>query len=323
MLVPAAAAEQGIPAAIVDYARKTLRQPAALVGCRAATIAGDGDGDDDERLHAIHSLDCCEYDIAVFFAPPGIRGRNSVARLEEGHHVVEVMHLGEPRENIAAIEATTSTAILGDTETFSLSSSLQGITSEMRRKALAASGRKSLASSLFCQQKMRGAQKDAVAVSAMWLKIGAYRFVQGALALAGARPMPLHELAQTRHTELAPEAAEGIEVALECIGIERATRPAIARSLEALAEIKSGDYDRELVISKASHLLEKSMLADCYYYLGRVAADSLAGRQGAFHVKYAKLVQLSMDLASDSQRLEKLQKSLSHAARKALLQSQG
>ncbi|MER3408147.1 MAG: hypothetical protein C4292_05230, partial [Nitrososphaera sp.] len=228
--------------------------------------------------------------------------------------------LGEPRENIAAIEANSAVAILSDTGTFSLSSSLQGITKEMHSKALAAAGRKSLASSLFCQQKMIKYSTDTVA-SAMWLKIGAYRFVQGALALAGARPMPLHELAQTRRAGLAPEAAEGVEVALECIGIERATRPAIARSLEALAEIKSGDYDRELVISKASHLLEKSMLADCYYYQGRIAADSLAGRQGAFHRKYAKLVQLSMDLASDSQRLEKLGKSLSRAARQSLLQS--
>lgn len=306
-----AARAEEIPEAIAEYA-KSLRRPVALIGCRAASI------------NSRRSLDCCEYDVAVFFSSPPTfsspsTDRNAVVRV--GGHTVETLHLGAPAENMAALEGM---VILGDSEVFSLSSSLQGITAEMRRKVLIASGRKSLASSLLCQQKMKVAaggpgQASATASSAMWLKIGAYRFIQGTLALAGERPMPLHELAQARHAELAPEAAEGVEVALECIGVERSTRPAIARSIEAVAEIKSGDYDRELVMSKARHLLEKSMLADCYYYLGRVAADSLACRGSRYHEKYAKLVQISMDLASDSQRLEKLQKSLSRAARKSLL----
>lgn len=303
-----AARAEEIPEAIAEYA-KSLRRPVALIGCRAADVSNN---------NSRRSLDCCEYDVAVFFSPSS-NDRNAVARV--GGHTLETVHLGAPAENMAALEGM---IILGDSEAFSLSSSLQGITAETRRKALIASGRKSLTSSLLCQQKMKGAaggsgQDSAAAASAMWLKIGAYRFIQGTLALAGERPMPLHELAQTRQAELAPEAAEGVEVALECIGVERATRPAIARSLEAVAGIKSGDYDKELVMSKARHLLERSMLADCYYYLGRVAADSLAGRGRQYYEKYAKLVQISMDLASDSQRLEKLQKSLSRAARKSLL----
>ena len=106
---------------------------------------------------------------------------------------------------------------------------------------LAASGKKLLINSLFCQQKMRGTKHPMVA--AMWLKI-AYEFIDGMLALSGNRPMPVHILEQVRQID--SRMAEGLEVALECIGVERATRPAISRSMGAIKELKSKDYDKDL-----------------------------------------------------------------------------
>ena len=275
-----------IPAAVADYVA-SLPHPAGLVGCRAGGV----------------SHDCCEYDIAVFG-----KGNNTV--VQAGGHVIELVHVG-----MADAAALGRVYVIKDSPAFALSSMLQDVAPK-QKKALAASGRKSLVSSLFCQQKMKGARQQVAA--AMWLKMAAYHFVQGTLALAGARPMPLHELAQVRQAELSTDAADSVQAALECIGAERAGRPAIARSIEAVSELKAGDYDRDLMRHKAEHLLEKSMIADCYYYLGRVAAESLAGKNSAFYSKYGKLVQLSMDLSNDTQQLEKLQKSLFRAAKKGL-----
>jgi len=56
------------------------------------------------------------------------------------------------------------------------------------------------------------------------------------------------------------------------------------------------------------------MLADCYYYAGKVAAKNLAGRKELFYSRYSKLVKLALDLSSDMQLLEKLQKRLFRAA---------
>lgn len=279
-----------LPPAVRDYVMG-LPYPAGLIGCRASG----------------GSLDCCEYDIAVF-----ADGADSVAHA--GGHTIELLHVGtSPRRHLASLK---DMEIIKDDRSFALSSAVHDFTPEKHSRALRAQGRKLLVSSLLCQQKMKGAKHQAVA--AMWLKIAAFNFIQGTLAAAGTRPMPLHELAQTRQEPLAADAADGVQAALECIGIERATRPAIARSSEAIAELKSRDYDRRLVQSKAAHLLDRSRLADCYYYLGRVASDSLAGRSGTFHAKYAKLVQISLDLSSDTQQLEKLQKSLFRAAKKGL-----
>lgn len=277
-----------LPAAVRDYVMG-LPHPAGLIGCRASG----------------GSLGCCEYDIAVF-----AEGRNSVAHVSG--HAIEFVHFGSPRNHAVALGEM---SIIKDSPALALGSAMQGVRSTYK-KALAASGRKSLTSSLLCQQKMKNAKQQTTA--AMWLKIAAYHFIQGTLALSGTRPMPLHELAQLRQADLATDIADGAQAALDCIGIERATRPAIARSAEAVAELESQDYDRALVHGKTEHLLEKSMLADCYYYLGRVAAESLENRSSSFHDRYGKLVQLSMDLSSDLQQLEKLQKSLSQAAKKGL-----
>lgn len=275
-----------VPPAVREFA-DSIPHPVALTGCRTTEM----------------SLDCCEYDLAVL-AP----GDNQIANV--GGHVVELVHLSGPTRNYAVeLEGMT---VLKDTNKFGLSSAARDAARKYRA-TLAAAGRKSLVGSLFCQQKMSHSKQPAVA--AMWLKIAAYDFMEGALALSGSRPMPLHELEQTRQTG---RIAEGVDVALECIGIERATRPAIARSLQAVMELKSGDYDRRLFASKADYLLDKSMLADCYYYAGKAAAKNLAKRGDRFHGRYAKLVQLALDLSSDAQHLEKLQKKLFKAAKAGL-----
>jgi hypothetical protein len=207
--------------------------------------------------------------------------------------------------------------VLKDTNGFTLSSAARDLGREKYLKALSAVGKKSLINSLLLQQRMINEANNQIA-AAMWLKMAAYEFIAGSLALSGTRPMPLHELDQIRQVEVGSEMAEGIHIALECIGTERATRPAIARSLEAVQEIKSKDYDRELAMSKIRHLLDKRMLADCYYYAGKTAAKSLAGKDISFHDRYPKLVQIALDLTSDTQHLDKLQKGLFRAANGSL-----
>lgn len=281
-----------VPTAVIKFA-DSIPHPVALIGCRTSET----------------SLDCCEYDLVVF--APENQNNNRVVQVDG--LAVELVHFTGPvRNHVVELGSMT---VLKDTK-FILSSIAKDITPTKYSKALAAAGRKSLISSLFCQQKMKEAKHPTVA--AMWLKLAAYDFMGGMLALSGGRPMPLHELEQARQADDAGGMAEGVEVALECIGIERATRPVISRSIEAIKELKSKDYDRDLFVSKVDYLLGRSMLADCYYYVGRVAAKNLAGRKDLFHNQYAKLVQLALDLSSDVQHLEKMQKRLFRAANSGL-----
>jgi hypothetical protein len=291
-----------IPAAVRKYA-SGISYPVAAIGCR---VSSEG-----------MSLDCCEYDLAVFALENHHHhrrrhyGSNQV--LQVAGHTVELIYMTRPiKDHMIDLGGI---AVIRDSNRFALSAAANDVSPEKYRRALLAAGRKSLVSSLFCQRKTAAAAgaKQPPAVAAMWLKIAAYEFIRGALALSGSRPMPLHELEQVRRVD-ASALADGIQAALECIGVERATRPAISRSIGGIRELKSKEYDVELVMSKIRHLMDRQMLADCYYYAGRVAAKNLAARSSAFHNRYAKLVQLSMDLTSDLQHLQKLQRQLFRAA---------
>jgi hypothetical protein len=268
--------------------------PTALIGCRTSAT----------------TLDCCEYDLAVFELSREDKETNQI--LHVGKLPVELMYFTGPiKDHIIELA---NMVILKDNNKLMLSSAANDIIAEKYKKMLASSGKKSLISSLFCQQKMRATKHPIVA--AMWLKIAAYEFIDGMVALSGERPMPVHILEQLR--QIHTRRKEGVEVALECIGAERATRPTISRSMGAIKELKSKDYDRDLFISKISHLLERRMLVDCYYYAGRVAAKNLVNRMEPFYGRYSKLVQLALDLSSDSQSLEKMQKALFRAVKTGL-----
>lgn len=274
-----------IPAPVRDFVR-SLPGPSALVGCRASK----------------HAFACCEYDVAIFD-----QGTSGVVQV--GDHAVELVYVDDCMLEFDTVE------IIKDSKSFFLSSKLREATLEKRSRALRAFGRKAMVASLMCQQRMKDLKQPLLA--SMWLKAGAYQFIRGALAVSRERPMPAHELEQVRQIDLGG-LSEGTQIALECIGIERATRPVISRSAEAVAELKSRDYDTKLTLAKAEWMLEKSMIADGYYFLGRSACESLVTRSYAFHSKYVKLAQLALDLSADQQGLERLQKSLSRATRKAL-----
>jgi hypothetical protein len=265
--------------------------PVALIGCRTSPI----------------SLDCCEYDLAIFELSQEDKQVNQIVQVNK--QPVELIHFtGSIKDHVIDLA---NMAVLRDNANLTLSSAAKDIIVEKYTKTLVSSGKKSLISSLFCQQKMRGTKHPIVA--AMWLKIAAYEFIDGMIALSGNRPMPVHILEQVRQIDV--RRTEGVEVALECIGAERATRPAISRSMEAIKELKLNDYDKDLFLSKITHLLERRMLVDCYYYAGRVASKNLVTRIESFHSQYSKLVQLALDLSSDSQSLEKMQKRLFRAVK--------
>ena len=266
----------------------------ALIGCRAS-----------EKSH-----DCCEYDLALFTE----ENRKNEA-LDIGGHSVELLYFSEqPRSYALELQEM---VIMRDDNRLSLASAAKGMNLQAGRKASVAAGRKSLVSSLFYQQKMTDTTENP-AIAGMWTKFAAYQFLDGILELSGARPMPLHELEQVRQVDTTVGLADGIQAALECIGIERATRPAISRSIEATMELKSKDHDRDLMLSKVNHLLGRQMLSDCYFYIGRLAAENLARRSDSFYAQYSKLIQISMDLTNDVQELKKLQRRLFRAANAGL-----
>ena len=281
-----------IPDYLIDYISNNFRYPAGIIGCRAT--------------NPDMSLDCCEYDIAIFNKQST---GNRFIRL--GNHGLEVITLREiSRINVMKLYKM---IIIQDDNSLSLSSSSLSSANNASAfqqhylRVLRGLGKKSIINSLFYHEKItKNIQKNSV-LAAMWLKIAAYDFLEGILALSEIKPMPIHELNQIRKITIEhQDVAEGVKIALECVGLERATRSTISRSIEAICELNSMEYDRELIKIKVNHLLEKGMVSDCYYYLGKMGHRCLAYRDYKFLSKYMKLIQISMDLTKDMQQLEKL-----------------
>jgi hypothetical protein len=278
---------QHIPSELVDYISNNFRYPAGIIGCRATNPE--------------MSLDCCEYDIAIFNKQST---GNRFIRL--GSHGLELITLTETsRINVMKLH---NMIIIQDDDSFSLSSAnnVPGYQKYYLR-VLRDLGKKSIINSLFYHEKIsKNIQRNSV-LAAMWLKIAAYDFLEGILALSEIKPMPIHELDQIRKITIErQDIAEGVKIALECVGLERATRSTISRSIEAICELNSMEYDKELIKIKVNHLLEKGMVSDCYYYLGKMGHRCLVYRNYEFLSKYMKLIQISMDLTKDMQQLEKL-----------------
>lgn len=283
---------QHLPRDLVDYINNNFRYPAGIIGCRATNPE--------------MSLDCCEYDIAIF-------NKQSAGNrfIRVGNHGLELITLTEiSRTNVMKLH---NMIIIQDDDNLSLSSSSLSSANNVSAfqqhylKVLRGLGKKSIINSLFYHETItKNIQKNSV-LGAMWLKIAAYDFLEGILALSEIKPMPIHELNQIRKITIErQDIAEGIKIALECVGLERATRSTISRSIEAICELNSMEYDKELIKIKVNHLLEKGMISDCYYYLGKMGHRCLAYRDYKFLSKYIKLIQISMDLTKDIQQLERL-----------------
>lgn len=283
---------QHLPRDLVDYINNNFRYPAGIIGCRATNPE--------------MSLDCCEYDIAIF-------NKQSAGNrfIRVGNHGLELITLTEiSRTNVMKLH---NMIIIQDDDSLSLSSSSLSSANNVSAfqqhylRVLRGLGKKSIINSLFYHETItKNIQKNSV-IGAMWLKIAAYDFLEGILALSEIKPMPIHELNQIRKITIErQDIAEGIKIALECVGLERATRSTISRSIEAICELNSMEYDKELIKIKVNHLLEKGMISDCYYYLGKMGHRCLAYRDYKFLSKYIKLIQISMDLTKDIQQLERL-----------------
>lgn len=283
---------QHLPRDLVDYINNNFRYPAGIIGCRATNPE--------------MSLDCCEYDIAIF-------NKQSAGNrfIRVGNHGLELITLTEiSMTNVMKLH---NMIIIQDDDSLSLSSSSLSSANNVSAfqqhylRVLRGLGKKSIINSLFYHETItKNIQKNSV-IGAMWLKIAAYDFLEGILALSEIKPMPIHELNQIRKITIErQDIAEGIKIALECVGLERATRSTISRSIEAICELNSMEYDKELIKIKVNHLLEKGMISDCYYYLGKMGHRCLAYRDYKFLSKYIKLIQISMDLTKDIQQLERL-----------------
>ena len=308
-----------IPKSLQNYVNNHLSYPVAVIGCRATNPE--------------YSLKCCEYDLAVFSGLSPIHSPqlqplnttdNKMVRI--GDDWLELIYL--PQLSGQTFMSLKNMAVFREYDNLMIPS-VNGFQRNMDKAYLKRTmkrfGKRYIIDSLFYHENITHNLSKHPLIAAMWLKIAAYSYLQGLLLLDGLNVMPLHELSQIRDLTMEHKnAADGIMSALECIGVERATKSSINRSLKDTIEFDNLIYgssnlqDQELFIKKAKHLIDKKMLTDCYYYVGKRRASSLIRKTSAFLLHNSKLIQDSLDLSADRQFTERLHQNLFGACKYTL-----
>jgi hypothetical protein len=263
---------------IQEYLSSKKNSELALIGCRA----------DNSNI----SYECCEYDIAVLAKNDNVLG-NTITQI--GKEKLEFLDFSNFNRN----EISLLNMIKVDNKTNSLLIPRDDTASktDVKRIFLSA-GKRRAVDSLFNVSKT-STSKSELNLS-LNLKIAAYELIEAILLISEIRPMPIHELNQLRQLEIRKDfIKEAIQLCIECIGMERATRTIINRSFNAVKEIFKERYDIGLIKSKIEFLVEHGLIADSYYYIGKLVCNHLEKKGNAYQLDYQKLNSIALDLASD------------------------
>ena len=269
-----------IPDEIQHYLTESPISEMALIGCRA------------DSSHV--SYDCCEYDIAVFGNDDL---QNKIVKI--GKDTLEFQIF--PNKGNDILRSNMLRVKTGD-----LLVSQPLYTEQHIKKSFKAAGKRRVVDALFNVSK-NNITKTEQLDSPLNLKIAAYGLLEGILLMSEVRPMPIHELNQLRHLEIKKDITnEAIQTCIECLGIERSTRTILNRSVKALEEILKERYDVGLLSSKIDFLLNHKLLADCYYYIGRLVCNHLEQKNNSSQMNYYKLNGIALDLTSDYENIKKM-----------------
>ena len=271
-----------LPQEIQDFVSNNKELDLALIGCRA-----DGPHD---------SYDCCEYDFAIL----GGNIDNDIHKkiIQLGDSTLEFLNFQNQNVNedislYNMIELNESNVLVPEYPKLD------------RKKLFNAAGKRRIVDSLFNVSKNSSASAELNA--SLNLKMAAYDLIEGILLMSETRPMPIHELNQLRQVEVQKDyIKETIQISIECLGIERATRTIINRSYKALKEILKDTYDIDLLSSKIQFLQNNGLLADCYYYIGKLVCSHLEKKDNASQMNYHKLNSIALDLTNDYEKVKKM-----------------
>jgi hypothetical protein len=289
-----------IPLSVVQYVNDNSPYPAGLIGCRADS--------------GQESFKCCEYDIAIFCENTKSSLDRVITLKDTTLEFIPFFKLDE-----SSYIHIRDMIMIKDYDNFLVSSLLAKLREKKYAQLLQSYGKKKIIDSLFLIEVIDKNQFKCPSLSSLWLKIAAYHFIEGILALHGIKSSPVHELEQIRGLDVKrSNIASGINYALECIGIERAGRSAVSRSLKVIRGINKMEFGSDLWLAKSQWLLSRGRVADCYHYIGKVAATYFSSKEEVFLRRYMRPIEILLDLTNDSQSNCKLHERLVKACKDAL-----
>jgi hypothetical protein len=254
------------------------KYPAGLGGCRA---------------HG-KSLECCEYNVTVF---DGRREGDQIRKIGDGLVRIHHASLGESDPDI--LQRYEHMEILSDPQ-WNLGAFLSKVQKKKERLRSSAA-RGCLVDAAYFATRARQGTDDPL--SPAWLKCAAYLVCDALALLNRSMRSPTHMLEYIRKFEKNKANESFLEVS-QILGLERATPSLLERMLKSavgFSEMTEKNNHPEIIKKKYEYLVSRSLLSDCYFYLGYVTKNNLVSIRDAAHKtpEIIHVLKVALDIEAD------------------------
>lgn len=248
-----------------------------------------------------HSYDCCEYNITVF---DGKKQEDTVEEFENAF--VKIHHASLDETNSNPLVQFHNMKIILD-EQWELQMLLTKI-KERKEKIFNDYAKNCLFDSLFCLTKSENGLKSSDPFASSWQKCAAFFIADAISVLNSIRPSPAHMLDYIRDFQK-NRINEKFSTVNQCIGIERATPSLLSRMCKSTIgfsdEIEKNNHSK-IIQAKYDHLVDNSLLSDCYFYLGYINRNNIMKIKDSIHRKpeLIHILKIGFDIENDSTQVE-------------------
>ena len=246
-------------------------------------------------------FDCCEYNITVMDEKSG----ESVHKISD--HFVKLHHCSLSESNAEVLMQLENMTILRD-EQWKLRMMLSKI-KEKSAQISASYAQSCLVDAGIFANKARDAAKSKDPFAAVWTKCASYFLADALFSINSKRPSPTHMLEITRKMKK-DKINQNFSLIHQILGIERTSTSLLSRMVKStmgFSDMVEGNGHSEIIKMKHDYLIENSLLADCYFYLGYINRNNILKIKNSLHrnPEYIHVLKVGFDIESDPLVIDK------------------
>jgi hypothetical protein len=242
------------------------------------------------------NFQCCEYNITIFDdkqEDPSIH--------EIDGNMIKLHHGSLSETNVGVLEQFEDMKVLID-EQWKLRMFLTKI--KTKSKQISNSYvQNCLVDAGIYAAKAKELVKSSDPLTHVWIKCAAYFLADAIFSINSKRPSPTHMLETIRGFDK-NNINQNFSVVHQCLGIERASTSLLSRMVKStigFSDMVEKNNHSKIIQQKYDHLVQNSLLSDCYFYLGYINRNNVIKTKDTLHrnLEYAHLLKVALDTESD------------------------
>lgn len=241
------------------------------------------------------NFDCCEYNITVFDEKSG----ESIHEFSD--QFVKLHHCSISESSVEALKQMENLTVLHDEQW-----QLRMFLSKIKEKSAMISNsytQSCLVDAGILANNARESIKTKNSFAPIWIKCASYSLVDALFSINSKRPSPTHMLEIVRHLKK-DDVNEVFSLIHQILGIERASVTVLPRMLKStmgFSDMVEGNGHSKIIKRKYDYLVENSLLADCYFYLGYLNKNNIMKVKNQIHrnPEFIHILRVGFDIESD------------------------